>query len=826
MSRPTTPNGGLVPDEGDGTERLVVVGEAPGAHEVVQRRPFIGPSGYRLDQWMAQAGLQRPDAYLTNVYPFQAPSNVIERVAKADLAAWTDRLHDRLAGLDHPGVIVPTGNTALKALIGRPGISKWRGSIVAYTDRRSRPWKVIPTIHPAATFRTPAWEPRCLADWRRIASDLAFPELRHPERTHDIRPSLDTLAGVLDEVTTSGTTIAVDVETPGPPRNRVLTCVGVALSPSYSVTIPLGRWYWRSDHEAAEALALVRRIMAAPCEKVLQNGLFDAWWLARVGAPIRHWRWDTLAMHHALDAAESHSLDFMASLYTRQPFWKHMADPKDSGDGRFAKFEASRWDTFGEYNGIDCCVTLELQAVLVGMLERRGLLDFYDRHYRQMFQPLLALMRHGIRLNDAMRRRRFTRLMSRCVSLQDQLTKLAGAPLYGPKGDLSSKKVQQFLYDGLRLPKRLDRKTGNPTAKETVVRQLMLRHPAVMAEPGRLLLEHRRTRKLTEFLAERIVDPDGRVRCTMKFTTATGRLASAKNPGGTGRNLQNIDREVRDAYVPDHEGWVFVEADLSQAESRVVYVLTGDPELVELARTPPWAFDVHTLNASRIFQVAPEAVTKDQRYLGKRGIHAAHYGMMGGKLSDILLNDGYERTMAECQTIINAYMAWRPAIPEWHRATRQAVMRDRRLRTSWGRELSFEYARLSDDIYREAYAFVPQSEVGDLLNQRGLIPLARELRRRRLRARLNGQIHDALLVSCPPEEAYEVARIMRDALEHARTYQMPGEPPVDLMIPVEIKVGLTWAMKPGHEWKRFPTQADFDQAVSALLATAPLRVSA
>lgn len=800
----------LVPDWGSPHSRLVLIGEAPGQHEEAQRRPFVGPSGMLLQRWWADVGLQRSDFMITNVYPYRPPGNDISTVDRRELAGWVDALHDRIADLTDPWVLVPTGNTALEALTGKRSITKHRGSVYEYTDRRGRRLKVIPTIHPAATFRQSSWERRCRHDWRRIAADADFRDLRLPLRDHRIRPSTDDVADFVGEVSTRANVLALDIETPG----STIACVGFAFEPHWSLTIPTELSYWGDSATLAWVWDQIKLLCLLPCEKALQNGHFDTYWLAGHGVRVANWRWDCLAQHHCLDATDAHDLAYMASVDTRQPYWKDEAKAPEE----IAKY-ASHRDALWTYNGIDACVQRELAETYAGRLADRGALGFYGRHYTALFAPLLRVMRHGVRLDAGACRRRFTALTAGCVSLQERLAALAGAPLHatarskkdresGKLPDLSNTKVKAYFYEQLGLPKVIKRTTGKPTADEVTVRRLMLKYPQAVPA-GTLILEHRRKKKLSEFLNEGQVDADGRLRCTYKFTTESGRLASSKNPTGTGRNLQNIDRDVRDVFLPDH-GHVFVEVDLSQAESRVVYTLTGDTVLAALARLPASEYDVHRENAALIFHVEPHAVTPDQRYLAKRGVHAGHYGMHGTRLSEELLKDGVVVAPEEAQSMIDAYMASRQPILEWQRTTRAAVMRDRALVNSWGRMLRFDFERFDDDLYRRAYAFVPQSEIADLMNQWGLVPLDVALRARKMRSQIALHVHDALVVSCPPEEVWDVWTILKTSLERPRRYAG-----VELTIPCDLKLGRRWQAE--KEWKAAPTREAVEQAVADLV---------
>lgn len=804
----------------------MLIGEAGGFHEDAQGRPFVGPSGFKLQEWWRAVGLQRSDFYITNVYPYRPPANKIEAVPKAELAGWAEQLHDRLAALDDPVVLVPTGNTALKALTGKNKIMKHRGSIYGYEDRRGRTIKVIPTIHPAAIFRTPAWERRCRKDWARIADDAQFRDLRLPEREHFTRPTIGDVEDYVYDAIARADILSLDIETPG----GEIVCIGFSFEPHFSITIPTTERYWGGPDQLAQAWAFIRTLCTLPCEKVMQNGLFDTFYLADHGIRVRNWRWDTLAMHHCLDATDEHGLAYMASVDTRQPYWKD--DAKDPDEA--AKY-ASNMDALWTYNGIDAAVQRELCDTYRGRLEGRGAIGFYDRHYGAMFAPLLSCMRRGVRLDERARGRQFARLAAECISIQDRLTELAGEPLYGKK-DLSNKKVARFLYETLKLPKQIKRATGKATADEVTIRKLMLKHgrkPDSMSDEeaiardtlaalggtntnahrvyvaGNLILDHRRKKKLTEFLDDGKIDADGRLRCQYRFTTETGRLSSSKNPKGTGRNLQNVDRELRNVFLPD-DGCVFLEADLSQAESRVVGMLSGDARMVEIARSLPWQFDVHTFNASIIFKVDEAAVTKSQRYLGKKAVHASNYGMRGTRLADELLKEGYVLTPDECQKMIDSYLDKHPAIRQWQSRVRAEVLANRCLVNSWGRMIEFEFDRMDDDLYRRAYAFVPQSEVADLLNQWGLIPVYKWLRANKMRSRLNLQIHDAVLISAVPDEVWDIMQFLKKTLERPRTIN--GQ---KLVIPVEFKLGRTW--KGDVEFKRPPTVAEVEEAIGRLV---------
>ena len=790
-----------IKDEGRQDAKIVLIGEAGGRYEELQGRPFVGPSGHLLESWWRKVGLTRRDFYITNVYPFRPPNNKIESIPKPELAKYVEELHERLEALEDPWLIVPTGNTALRALTSKSMITKLRGSILEYEDRRGRRIKVIPTVHPAMIMRQPEMERRCLRDWERIAGDSQFRELRLPKREHRIQPTIEEAEEFLLDVQEHADVLAIDLEW----SPEVILCAGFSYDPSFSFTIPTTHNYWDGDalHQQA-AFDVVRRLCDLPCEKVLQNGLSDAFILALWANDIRmrNYVWDTLAMHHCLDSLDSHSLEYLASIDTRQPYWKDEAkDPE-----KIEKY-ASKIEALWVYNGIDACVTRELFDIYYQRIIDGGLLQFYMNHYAEMINPLNDAMMNGIKRDEQKSKHKHSKLTADCIQIQDRLTEIAGEPLHTKK-DFSTKKMAKFLYETLKLPKKIDRKTKRVTTKEVALRQLILRHPAKMAEPGALIMEHRRKYKMKGYLEDKKVDSDGRLRCQYKFTTKAGRLSSAKNPAGTGMNLQNIHRDLRNLYIPD-EDCIFLRIDLSQAESRDVYVRTGDRKLIEIARLSPWEFDMHTHNASLIFKIPPEQVTYDQRYLGKKAVHGAQRGLRGLKLSEELLKDEYVRTPEECEDMIESYLNEHKPLIDWFRRVRQTVLRDRLLVSAWGRRMDLSHSRLNDELYREAYSFYPQSDIGDLLNQFGLVPCHYYLKGKRSKAKINLQVHDELLISTPPKEAYDIALFLKNSLEQPMV--LDGE---ELIIPVEFGLGTTWKVE--HEFKRLPSRKEFTEIAHLL----------
>jgi len=154
----------IVPGEGSHTADVMLVGEAPGASEDKQGRPFVGRSGKLLDQLLGEAGLLRDDVFITNVVKARPPDN---RDPKADeVAHYLPWLEQQLA-LIRPAVVIPVGRHALAHFAPGLKITEVHGTLVVAGDRQLVPW-----LHPAAALRNQALRETLFQDARALPGVL------------------------------------------------------------------------------------------------------------------------------------------------------------------------------------------------------------------------------------------------------------------------------------------------------------------------------------------------------------------------------------------------------------------------------------------------------------------------------------------------------------------------------------------------------------------------------------------------------------------------------------------------------------------------------
>lgn len=794
--------GKYVGPEGPWHAKIAIVGEVPSAEDEEKRRLFCGEAGRLLGRLLASAGLTRSECWIDSICPLRPAG---DRVDLLPQVVWQDQielLRLRLAALPALQLVVPLGNAALAAITGKTGITKWRGSLLS-ADFGGGPVKVLPSLHPKYLLRQPELMRRVIADFERVADEAkAAQPVRVPkQRNFIVFPSQADIVQFERQVAAAdvhANYLAIDIETN--PASGNLLCVGFSLHDQEAICIPF---------KSGFHLNAIRRLCASACPKVLHNGLYDVFWLRWLDIPVENWALDTLFLHAVLEPTEEHSLAHIASLFTDEPFWKDEAkDPKEGNEVKVYKPSEALY----KYNCRDAAVTRELATILERKAYNARQLNIYHTLVNPLFEPLMDMMVHGIRIDEERRIEQFELLSARLTDIQTALTEETGVELFG-KNSLSPLKLQKYLYETLQLPKVYNKKPNAKGEKslltdETTILKLTNKHPDKMQDIGPLILEHRRVSQLSKFYREERVDADGYFRFTLKPDTEAGRLSSKKSPLATGSNAQNIDREARAIYLPD-EGHIFMEFDLSQVESRIVYVLSGDAKLMTEANLKPWEGDQHKENAALLFDISPAAVTKEQRQIGKITSHGAQRAMTGLKLQEVLLKGGYHYSVERCMALVAKYYETHPGILAYFQKIRWEVINTRALVNSWGRRIKWPFERLDDALFRKAYSFRPQSEAADFLNQRGLIPVARWLKANQMQSRLALTVHDSLLFSVAPTEAW---RLYQFVLTSLATPLVLGD--FALSIPVEVAIGKTWAK--GVELKKPLEQDAFEVVIYGL----------
>jgi uracil-DNA glycosylase family 4 len=773
----------IVPSIGPRTARIALVGEAPGAEEERLGEPFVGSSGRLLNQMLATAGLSRESCYITNVVKRRPVGNNFgvfyedksQRQPTKELLAAQQFLIEELRAV-HPNVIVPLGDEALRAVAGRSGITKWRGSILSTPNG-----KVIPTLHPAYVLRQYISRTIVELDLRRVSAESTFPEVRPVPHNFLIRP---TFTQVMEFLSQHHPRLAFDIETTGPH----VRCLGLASSGTDCICIPftcnptlahpsdkvllmvdpgspfLGN-YWKEHEELAILKELDRVMRDSSQEKIAQNYPFDSVVLARdFGIEIQGLEFDTMYAQHTCYSELPKGLDFLCSIYTKIPYYSDYDPGSDDGT----------WT----YNCWDCVGTFQCAEAL-----RKELLELgQDRFYREMVLPtMLAYTRmeqRGVLIDLPNREAQATKVEGELKALTAKLQSVV-SPTFNPA---STKQIQEYLYGKLRLPVQYNHKTKQPTADKNALDSLRKSHPA-HGEFITDLLQHSKLDTLLTGFLRRPVGGDGRIRTHYNTAgTTTGRSSSSEPLFDVGTNLQNIpSREypyLRQCFIAE-PGRRLIKADLSQAEFRLVVWFARINRLIQKYQENP-DFDVHRWVASLIFRVPEDQIKKEQRSLAKNGVYGGNYKMSYRRAAQT-----YHLDYQTAVFVLDSYRRAIPEIPVWWEEVNKQLASTRKLTNPFGRSRLF-LDRMDDDLFRAGYADLPQSTVAWLIN-RAVMILEEILPEEE--CHLLMQVHDEVVLSCQEDRVDHYCQIVKNVLEYP--IQFPGVPQ-PLVIPADIGVGKNW----------------------------------
>ena len=343
----------------------------------------------------------------------------------------------------------------------------------------------------------------------------------------------------------------------------------------------------------------------------------------------------------------------------------------------------------------------------------------------------------------------------------------------------STQQLGDVLFEKMGLTHGKKTSKGYSTSAE-VLEGLRFEAPEII-EP---LLRYRQLTKLNSTYVEGLIplaDRQGRIHTSFdQVGTATGRLSSA-NP-----NLQNIPvrteegREIRRAFLP-REGWVLLDADYSQIELRLMAHFSGDPALIAAFRNGE---DIHARTASEIFDVPPEWVTPELRSRAKAVNFGLIYGISGFGLSR---NTGVSRR--EAQEFIEKYFEKYPGVKRFMDGAAREGKEKGYTETLMGRrrylpELASPKAPIREFGKRVAMNTPIQGTAADIMKL-AMVRADRALRESGLKSRMILQVHDELLLECPPEEVEAASELLREAMEGAVTLQVP--------LVAEVHTGKNWA---------------------------------
>ena len=664
-------NRGPVPPTIPENAEFFVVAEAPGATEVEHGRTLIGASGRELRQALTNAGMDPSQVAYTNTIMCQPEGDLkryLTQVKKQGLASPIDCCKPRLDNdLSRAKFVLLMGGASLAGVGAGTSVMKVRGTPITLpsgTPALATPHAAFVMRDEGRTFR-PIFHADIAKAVRlyRSGSTWSDPWYFVPR----------TAAEVENFLAVERPRVAVDVETDGKDAwSCNLRRIGIGTDREVMIYSPLsvrGHYLLSADEIQAQSRAIAAYFQRAP-RMGLHNGIaFDSIVLWRHGMPLRddHCA-DTMVGHQIGFTSElPHSLDFLGSMYTDAPHWKDTFKHSTVKDD----------DILNKYLSFDIAVTYQAEPFVEQNLiaAQQGHIYAEDAELFRIGRSMSAL---GIYIDLQARWKFACEYQEKANRLHGEFLAICGRDV-NPN---SPKQVQKLLYQDLGLPALDDHMTDSgemSTDESTLLDLLALGVDDRARKIIQGILGCREADKILgtytgypqpdgTLVGGPRVHGDGRMRGTWRPGKRSGRW------GSNDPNMQNIPKKLRAMFKPA-PGNVFVAADMSAVELRMIAWLAGDEPLIEAFK----AFDegrgpdVHIFNACTVFNCTPDKVTDKVRDFIKRFVYALSYDAEPPRIYQtlsLLRNDNLEPlfpdiTLTAVERLFDLWWKLHPSVPAW-----------------------------------------------------------------------------------------------------------------------------------------------------------------
>jgi DNA polymerase-1 len=581
--------------------------------------------------------------------------------------------------------------------------------------------------------------------------------------------------------------VGIGVETTGQePHDAELVGLSLAASPEEVWYLPFGHRPSTGELAAPEAIrnlppltdfstAPLFGLLTDPSVRKAGHDIKYAWQVLRgAGVELAGVAYDSMLASFVLDPGRrSHAIDTLCLEHLGRTLQTY---PELAGKGKSEiPFAEVAVPLAANYCGTDSATILALHRYFAPMLRETALEPLLEGVEMPLLEVLVDMEWDGITIDRVLFGKLGQELGGDLRRLEAEIARAAGTEV-----NLNSpRQLASILFEKLQLPVLKKTKTG-PSTDADVLEQLA----AMGHELPRLILEYRELQKLkstyVDTLPGRINRKTGRIHTSFNQAgAATGRLSSAEP------NLQNIPvrtvrgEAIRAGFVP-REGWVFLVADYSQIELRIMAHLSGDAAFIDAFQR---GGDIHRQTAALIFNVPPEEVSPDMRARAKTINFATIYGQGAFALSrqlGISLDDarGFIARYFERFSGVRAFLDAQIAL-----ARQQGYVETLFKRRRYIPEIKERNFSLRSYGERNAQNSPLQGSAADLIKL-AMVGIHRTIRDQGLSGRMLLQVHDELIFEVPPGEVEAVTQLVREHMENVVQLRVP--------LVVDIGVGPNW----------------------------------
>lgn len=470
--------------------------------------------------------------------------------------------------------------------------------------------------------------------------------------------------------------------------------------------------------------------------------------------------YDIPLAHYVLQPEMRHSLDALAATYLKietTPFPGKIKSGR--GGSKVFGYDAIPLQTLSDWSCEQADITLRLYEPISQAVRDAGMQPLLDDIELPLVTVLAEMELTGVRIDTAALKVAEEEMVERIDNLEKEIFRLAGEQFNVG----SPSKVGEILFDKLGLDSKAKKtKTGQYSTSEDILEKLVSRHPIVAK-----IIEYRALKKLLSTYVSALpaaINPEtGRVHTNYNQTvTATGRISSSSP------NLQNIPirddegREIRRAFIAE-PGCLFLSADYSQIELRLLADFSGDPIMLEAFRQGE---DIHAITAARIYHKPLDQVTSNERRNAKTANFGIVYGISAFGLSSRL---GIPR--AEAKEIIDSYFTTFPTIRQYMKDSIAHAEEKGYVETRMGRrrmlpDINSRNATVRGYAERNAINAPLQGTAADIIKI-AMIRIYEEMKQRGLKSKMIMQVHDELNFNVVEGELPIIQELVSRHMENA-----------------------------------------------------------
>ena len=504
--------------------------------------------------------------------------------------------------------------------------------------------------------------------------------------------------------------------------------------------------------------------------KIGQNIKYDMVVLKKYDIDVQGPFFDTMVAHYLLQPEQRHNMDLLAEIYLnyRTIHIEELIGPK--GKNQKNMRDLSPAEVY-EYAAEDADVTLQLKVALEKEIHANNLDYLCYEVEMPLVKVLTGMETNGIAIDREALKESSIIMTANLSTMEAEIQALAGVPF----NVNSPKQIGEILFDTLAIGGKAKKtKTGQYSTSEDVLEGLKGKHPIIEK-----ILDQRGMKKLLstyiDALPELINPRTGKIHTSFnQAVTATGRLSSS-NP-----NLQNIPvrdaqgREIRKAFSAE-PGTLFLSADYSQIELRLMAHLSQDPTMIQAFKD---GLDIHAATAAKIYKIGLEEVTSDMRRKAKTANFGIIYGISVFGLAERM---GVSRT--EAKELIEGYFNTYPQVKAYMDASIEKARENGWVETLYHRkrylqDIHSQNANVRGYAERNAINAPIQGTAADIIKV-AMVKIALALEKQGLKTTMILQVHDELNFIVPINELDRVQQLVAFEMENA----------VQLDVPLKADVG-------------------------------------